>query len=63
MNGLSRLTLPYRSSGGGEWDEQALSVSVVFTNEPATMIAVQRAAELASRLGAQIRIIVPLVVP
>ncbi len=44
-------------------DANALSVTVVFTTVPATLIALQRGGELAQQLGARIRILVPQVVP
>jgi hypothetical protein len=44
-------------------EANALSVTVVFTTIPATLIALQRGGELAQQLGARIRILVPQVVP
>jgi hypothetical protein len=44
-------------------EANALSVTVVFTTVPATLIALQRGGELAEQLGARIRILVPQVVP
>jgi hypothetical protein len=44
-------------------EANALSVTVVFTTVPATLIALQRGGELARQLGARIRILVPQVVP
>jgi len=43
--------------------EHRLSVTVVFTTVPATLVALRRGAQLAHDLGAQIRILVPHVVP
>jgi hypothetical protein len=51
------------SPGGGEDNEQHLSITVVFTTSAATLHALKRAGELAHQLGARIRIIVPQVVP
>src|SRR5690348_10746492 len=62
MDDRAKLELLVRSPDV-EATEQGLSVSVIFTNEPATMSALNRAAELASQLDARIRIIVPQVVP
>jgi hypothetical protein len=62
MNDRAKLELPVRSRDI-EAKEQGLSVSVIFTNESATMSALKRAAELASQLDARIRILVPQVVP
>jgi hypothetical protein len=51
------------SPGGGEDNEQHLSISVVFTTSAATLHTLKRAGELAYQLGARIRIVVPQVVP
>lgn len=61
-NERSHLALPARTHLG-ERKQQGLSISVVFTNERATLAALKRAAELASELDARIRIVVPQVVP
>ena len=62
MDDRAKLELLVRSPDV-EATEQGLSVSVIFTNESATMSALKRAAELASQLDARIRILVPQVVP
>ncbi|HEY7306579.1 MAG TPA: hypothetical protein VH601_20815 [Bryobacteraceae bacterium] len=61
-NERSHLALPVRPDYE-EHNEQKLCISVVFTNEPATMVALKRAAELAAQLNARIRIVMPQVVP
>jgi len=61
-NERSHLALPVRAHLG-ERKQQGLSISVVFTNERATLAALKRATELASQLDARIRIVVPQVVP
>jgi hypothetical protein len=43
--------------------ETRLNVDVVFTSVQATLAAIKRAAELADRLGAQITLLVPQIVP
>jgi hypothetical protein len=62
MNDRAKLELPVLSRDI-EAKEQELSVSVIFTNESATMSALKRAGELASQLDARIRILVAQVVP
>jgi hypothetical protein len=51
------------SPGGGEDNEQHLSINVVCTTSAATLHALKQAGELAHHLGARIRIVVPHVVP
>ena len=46
-----------------EAPEPKLNISVVFTSVPATLAALKTAGSLANRLGAQITLIVPQVVP
>jgi hypothetical protein len=53
----SSPALPLNSEANG------LSITVVFTTVPATLIALERGGELAQQLGARIRILVPHVVP
>ena len=58
----SSPALPLNSGDRGE-EANGLSITVVFTTVPATLIALQRGGELAQQLGARIRILVPHVVP
>lgn len=49
----------------GKWEEnwQQFSITVVFTRVDATMAALERARQLAHGLNAQVRILLPQVVP
>lgn len=51
------------NSGAAEREASGLSITVVFTTIPATLMALQRGGELARQLDARIRVVVPHIVP
>ena len=55
--------LGHLPSSSRESEEHGLSIMVVFTTVPATLIALEQGGQLAQQLGARIRIVVPHVVP